>query len=149
MFTANDIITNNNLDNATRNNTTGPGGLGDYEVHVDYDQNGNITSLDRMAEGVSNDMDEFTYNYTAGTNKLDYVSDAVTTTGTSGYGDIQNGQLTDNYEYHSDGSLRADEQEEIDYIDWYPNGKIKRIYRTSTSEQSDVYFEYDPMGMRT
>ncbi|MBI3134272.1 MAG: hypothetical protein HYZ14_06300 [Bacteroidetes bacterium] len=51
--------------------------------------------------------------------------------------------------YHDDGSLKKDVDEEIEYIDWYPNGLVKRIYRTATSTLSDLYFEYDPTGNRT
>ncbi|MBI3134275.1 MAG: hypothetical protein HYZ14_06315 [Bacteroidetes bacterium] len=149
VFTYTDIISSNSTLNAVRANTTGPGGLGDYEMHVDYDKNGNITGLDRQAQGATNDMDEFTYNYLSNTNKLDYVTDAETGTGSSGYGDIQHGQATGNYLYHDDGSLKKDVDEEIEYIDWYPSGLVKRIYRTATSTLSDLYFEYDPTGNRT
>ncbi|MEX0930861.1 MAG: RHS repeat-associated core domain-containing protein, partial [Candidatus Paceibacterota bacterium] len=164
VFTSANIIDDqsqyyNTLGDASRNNgtstTTSSGSrtLYDYEVHVDYDQNGNITDLTRMSHGASNYMDGFTYNYwdVNNNNKLKYVTDVGTASGSNG--DItdqaSSGTTNYNYDYHSDGSLKEDEQEEIDYIDWYPNGKIKRIYRTSASEQSDVYFEYDPMGMRT
>ncbi|MEX1002678.1 MAG: hypothetical protein WDZ35_11230 [Crocinitomicaceae bacterium] len=158
VFTSANIIDDqsqyyNTLDDASRINTTGPGNLGEYEVHVEYDPNGNITQLNRMAHGTNMDMDQFEYTYIDGTNKLDTLYDKASQTGAGGFGDIISESKTTGdgifYEYHSDGSLKADEEEEIDYIDWYPNGKIKRIYRTSTSEQSDVYFEYDPMGMRT
>lgn len=57
------------------------------------------------------------------------------------FGDIKSGQGTDNYVYYLDGSLKSDLDEEIAYIDWYPSGKIKRIYRTASSEQSDLYVE--------
>ena len=45
--------------------------------------------------------------------------------------------------------MKSDADEEIAHIDWYPSGKIKRIYRTGSSTLPDVYFEYDAMGMRS
>lgn len=177
VFSSGSITSSNSLSSAARSNlevfsitesdgTAGTRSLGDYEVHVDYDQNGNIMKLIRMADYVTgldgggattsdNGMDEFSYIYEAETNKLTQVTDNndnnVATIGGSpvDFGDIKNGQTTDNYVYHADGSLKSDLDEEIAYIDWYPSGKIKRIYRTNTSEQSDIYFEYDPTGMRT
>lgn len=150
VFTASDITELNSFVNAARQNLTAgsQGTLGDYEVHVDYDKNGNIDKLDRRAkhEGFgSNRMDEFSYNYPSSSNRLKDVQDAI---GGTSYGDIQLGQATDNYSYYHDGSLKSDEQERIAYIEWYPNGKLKRIYRTPGSPLPDLYFEYDPMGAR-
>lgn len=151
VFTAEDITALNSFENATRQNgSIGPGGtyLGDYEVHVDYDANSNITKLDRRAYEdlpTNNHMDDFSYTYPALSNRLDQVSDAVT--GTS-YDDIKSGQASGNYQYHSDGSLKSDAQEQIAYLDWYPNGRLKRVYRTSGSLLSDLYFEYDAAGDR-
>jgi len=152
VFThATNILLNNTTADAARTNTTGPGGLGDYEMHVAYDPNGNITSLNRMAHGAYSDMDEMVYAYgTAGTNKLTNVKDYANNTGAGGFGDIVSDDVTGiGYGYHADGSLKADEEEEIDYIDWYPNGLAKRIYRAPTSTKPDLYFEYDPTGNRT
>lgn len=154
VFTSTDITELNSFVNAARQNLTAgtENTLGDYEVRIEYDQNGNIEQLDRRAkdEGFgSNKMDEFTYNYPSTSNRLEFVKDAIS--GTS-YGDIQNGQelyVDNNYQYHDDGSLKSDKQEEIAYIEWYPNGKLKRIFREESSTLSDLYFEYDPMGSRS
>ena len=99
VFTASDITSTNSLTSASRNHlesfaviesdgvTAGTRFLGDYEMHVDYDQNGNITDLIRMSDYITgeddmsltvsdNGMDRFDYFYTSGTNRLDYVTDA-------------------------------------------------------------------------
>ncbi|WP_027420459.1 RHS repeat domain-containing protein [Crocinitomix catalasitica] len=168
VYTHDNITSTNSLASAIRDDfetfTTDQfsGNLGNYEVHVDYDANGNITDLIRMNDYVvgddhsDNGMDKFKYDYGDElTNKLTRVEDfndsEVLLVGgiPVDFGDIKSDQVEDNYEYHDDGSLKSDKDEEIDYIDWYPSGKIKRIYRTGSSEQSDLYFEYDPMGMRT
>ncbi|MGD1843998.1 MAG: RHS repeat-associated core domain-containing protein [Salibacteraceae bacterium] len=150
VHTAADITALNSLINATRQNLTAGGShtLGDYEVHVDYDPNSNITHLDRRAYDqapVTNLMDEFTYHYPSTNNRLHQVEDAVV--GTT-YNDIQAGQGVGNYVYHADGSLRTDVQEEIGYLEWYPNGKLKQVHRASGSTRADLYFEYDATGNR-
>ncbi|MGD1845366.1 MAG: RHS repeat domain-containing protein, partial [Salibacteraceae bacterium] len=154
VFTASDITDLNSLINAQRQHlTTGTQNtLADREVHVDYDANGNIMKLDRRAytpdpsTGGNNRMDEFDYDYTL--NQLKQVADAVGSTSSLGYGDVQAGQAAGNYEYHADGTLKADLQEEIGYIDWTPDGKVRRIYRTATSEKPDVKIEYNAAGIR-
>jgi len=153
VHTASDITELNSFINAARQNMTTSGShtLGDYEVHVDYDPNGNITALDRRAYtfgATTNLMDQFTYDDAVlpyeTNNHLDHVVDAVVGTA---YDDIKNGQLADNYQYHGDGSLKSDEQEEIGYLEWYPNGKLKRVWRDAGTDP-DLYFEYDPNGVR-
>ncbi|NVK63402.1 MAG: hypothetical protein HWE22_02395 [Flavobacteriales bacterium] len=151
VFSSSDITELNSFVNAARQNLTAGGDftLGDYEVRIEYDKNGNIDKLDRRAkdEGFgSNRMDEFVYNYPSTSNRLEDVQDAII--GTS-YGDIQNAQSSGNYQYHPDGSLKSDKQEEIAYIEWYPSGKLKRIFREDGSTLSDLFFEYDPMGSRS
>gem|GEM_PF-2198644 len=154
VHSASDITELNSFVNAARQNMTASGShtLGDYEVHVDYDPNGNITALDRRAYtfgATINAMDQFTYDdallpYETN-NRLDYVEDAIAGTA---YDDIQNGQLPGNYQYHSDGALKSDLQEGIGYLEWYPNGKLKRVWRDGLSTDPDLYFEYGPMGNR-
>lgn len=168
--TAADAATYNSVDNASRHNVgVDISGMGDYEMAVSYDQNGNITDLVRMAYGTSNIMDQFvyynkredgttTYNASAGnpidfntpgqgyTNRLDYVDDNAGNT--ASYDDIEDTQSAGNYTYHADGTLKSDADEYIHYIDWYPGGLLKRVYRDGTTQDPDLYFEYDPMGRR-
>lgn len=156
VFTANDITDLNSFVNADRRNISAsllPGispALGDYEVRINYDPNGNILELDRRAYdqgAVDNQMDAFSYDYPAAStnNLLGRVKDDATGTA---YDDIKEGQLSGNYDYHSDGTLKSDDQEDIAYLEWYPNGKLKKVHRESDSERPDLYFEYDAMGNR-
>ena len=46
------------------------------------------------------------------------------------------------------GTLKSDEDEDIAYLEWYPNGKLERVYREEGSPKPDLYFEYNPMGVR-
>jgi len=169
VFSSSDITTNNNLSTAIRA-SIGTNGLGDYEVQVSYDMNGNISNLTRMAFTHQDDlattdddndifhdnkMDDFSYDYSVANldgslnNKLNFVTDGVNSTDDLGYGDIKHNQQTGNYTYHADGSLKSDIDEGIEYIAWYPSGKIKYIKRVAGSQASDLYFEYGPMGIRS
>ncbi|PCI97009.1 MAG: hypothetical protein COB15_08570 [Flavobacteriales bacterium] len=127
----------------------------DYFVHLNYDDNGNITNLTRnaFAAGTSGlAMDNMDYTYTTGTNRLDFVFDNVTT---SNYNDIKDGQTTLNYEYTDIGELKKDVAEQIENIEWTVYGKVKRVIRNSdpiitpaTSKPSDLEFVYGPSGQR-
>jgi RHS repeat-associated protein len=121
---------------------------GAYHAEYTFDGNGNLQTLKRNDDdGVL--MDNFTYHYQSAltNNKLDRVTDGVTTTGALDYGDIQHGQGTNNYTYDAKGQLIADAQENISEIKWYQSGKVKSIKKSSATG-SEVRFFYDPMGNR-
>jgi RHS repeat-associated protein len=127
--------------------------MDDYRNIFNYDANGNITKQYRNgsdAEGL--EMDDLTYQYYAGTNKLRRVDDAM---GKALYTDDINDQLGannpvtyNNYEYDELGNLVKDRAEEIEKIEWTVGGKIAKITRTSGSLKPDLEFIYDPSGNR-
>ncbi len=96
--------------------------------------------------GVQQAMDNLSYHYTVGTNKLDHVTDAVVS---SPYTDDIESQGAGNYDYDAIGNLIKDEAEEIETIEWTPSGKVKRIKRQRRSSLPDMEFWYDAMGQRT
>ena len=53
-----------------------------------------------------------------------------------------------NYAYDAAGQLSADEQEEIESIEWTHEGKVKRVNRTSESTKAGLEFLYDASGSR-
>lgn len=131
----------------------------EYYAKYTYDANGNLLTLKRNGSqhndkfgSPTSKMDDFVYHYTSGTNQLDYVEELYTLSEASGsytgpeFGDIQSGQLTNNYQYDKKGQLKKDLQEGIENIEWYQSGKVKAIKRNS--EGNDVRFYYDPMGNR-
>ncbi|MBU3662555.1 MAG: hypothetical protein FGM41_05080, partial [Bacteroidetes bacterium] len=144
--------TNNTNFDANTNNWLGGGTGKAYESNFTYDANGNILSLNRKDEAGTL-YDDFTYTYSnlstgniKNTNRLTQVSDAVST---SAYvGDIENGQISNNYQYDANGNLIADAQEEIQSIEWNLYGKIKSITRTTSSTKPGLEFLYDPTGNR-
>lgn len=124
-----------------------------YHSNYSYDRNGNLATLNRWASlpsGVLTQMDQLTYNYTAGTNKLRHVSDAVAnnlfTNGTANDTSLDiDSQIADNYGYDDIGQLIADEQEGLK-IDWRVDGKVKSVTKNNGTILS---FEYDGLGNRT
>ncbi len=115
----------------------------DYNTTYAYDPNGNLTTLTRRnATGAL--MDNFTYNYTTGTNRLDYVADAV---GASLGADLAN-QSSGNYTYTEIGELKSDAHDEISDIEWRVDKKVKKLTRTGSSGKEQIEFEYDAMGNR-
>ncbi len=118
--------------------------VNNYKTNYSYDPNGNLTTLQRYNnEAVL--MDDFTYNYQTGRNRLRHVNDAVAD-GVS-TDDIDN-QDADNYAYDKIGNLIKDEQEEIAQIEWNVSGKVKSITRAENSTKPDLEFRYDAMGNR-
>jgi hypothetical protein len=117
---------------------------GAYNETYNYDANGNILNLTRNMNGGTT-MDNLVYNYTAGTNKLDRVDDAVL----NGVSTVDvDDQSAINYTYDEMGNLITDAQEEIDEISWNARGKISRITRNTGSFKPDLEFIYDASGQR-
>lgn len=136
-----------NQDLSTNSPTVG------YHSDYSYDKNGNLTFLNRWAPlstGAITLMDQLTYNYTAGTNKLRHVNDAVPNsvftngTATDTSLDIDN-QVADNYTYDDSGQLINDKQEG-QTTTWRVDGKVNTITKTNGTV---ISFEYDGLGNRT
>lgn len=112
-----------------------------------YDKNGNLESVQRRGNTSPGNvkMDDLTYNYISGTNKLSYVDDDPLIS--SNYTDDIDDQAPGNYTYDDIGNLITDNQELITNIEWTVYGKIKKITRTS-SARADLTFNYDAQGNR-
>ncbi|WP_131474527.1 DUF6443 domain-containing protein, partial [Flavobacterium sp. KMS] len=126
-----------------------------YHSNYSYDRNGNLDKLNRWAPlstGVITLMDQLTYNYTAGTNKLSHVNDAVPngvfTNDSKNPNDTSldiDNQTADNYGYDDIGQLITDKQEGLK-IDWRVDGKVKSVAKDNGTV---ISFEYDGLGNRT
>lgn len=119
----------------------------EYGSTYSYDADGNLLTLKRDAYNLSGsaDMDQLSYSYQTGKNRLDHVSDAAVD---KGLNDLKQGQLASNYQYDAIGNLVKDKQEEIDKIEWNVQGKIKSIQRELGSVKPDLDFTYDNQGNR-
>jgi RHS repeat-associated protein len=132
---------------------------GDYHEAYTYDANGNIITLQRKAytgptNGIShsNTMDQLTYMYETGRNRLSDVSDAGNNAAID-FNDFKGavGYPIPNYTYDEIGNMTGDYSEEILWIDgvkWSVYGKILEIKRRPNSAKPDLEFKYDAAGNR-
>ena len=119
-----------------------PVSISDYHEQVTYDPNGNILTYLRNGDASRASMDNMTYSYTAGTNRLHKVVDAAAdaSAGTySQYNDIKQGQVDNNYQYDPIGNLTGDAASSITNISWTVYGKIKSI----TDSGKVINYTYD------
>ena len=140
----------------TATNAITPAVMADYKERVSYDANGNIESYLRNGTTANSNqlaMDDLTYHYTSGTNKLNRVADAV---GDGNYTiDIDN-QSSVNYEYDAIGNMVRDKAEGLydasdptkDMIEWNVYGKISRITKIKNSVTTVIEYRYDAAGNR-
>jgi len=129
----------------------------DYASRYRYDQDGNLLKLRRegatvsaaMNGGVSipwQNMDDFTYRYVPGTNRLKNIQDSSSATAYNldippTTGDTSLSQ----YAYDAIGNLTKDMISGLTNIDWNRFGKVKTIVKTDGTKFN---FSYDPMGNR-
>lgn len=139
----------NNYDHSSNLWQSGSAGMGKYRNAFTYDMNGNIlTQLrdgDGSGTGGSVSMDQLTYYYTSGTNKLDHVEDAVSATA---YPDDIDNQAPVNYSYDASGNLISDNAELIDSIKWNAYGKVTKVHHNAGSGKTSLEFAYGPDGQR-
>jgi RHS repeat-associated protein len=137
-----------------------------YESSYSYDKNGNLQTLQNSAPGLypksktpnlpNPEMDNFSYKYIPGTNKLtnvfDVADDIFTETGIDikqnlnekaayNLGDSN----TYNYVYDAIGQLIQDKNEGLT-INWRVDGKVEKV--TNSKSGLTIAFEYDGLGNR-
>ncbi|UYQ95401.1 hypothetical protein MKQ68_09855 [Chitinophaga horti] len=130
--------------NTTTNSWTGQA-VDDFKEAVTYDGNGNIKTYSRNGNNTFSGqplaMDNMTYHYTPGTNKLTHVTDPVPA---GNYGSDIDEQTAGNYSYDKIGNLISDSKEGITNIEWNIYGKIKSI----TKPTGTIHYAYDAAGNR-
>ena len=118
----------------------------DYRTRYTYDANGNIETL--LRHGYAShmqQMDNLSYNYYGGTNRLEYVEDAIAS---GNYTEDVDDQTSGNYSYDAIGNLTGDVKEGISKIRWTVSGKVKNVERSLGSLWDDLGFIYDASGDR-
>jgi hypothetical protein len=135
MVTFNGTNTGLNLWSGTLPSTT------DYQETASYDPNGNIQTYVRNGySGVNTQMDNLTYHYNAGTNKLNYIVDAVAS---GNYPNDLDNQSTNNYTYDAAGNLLTDQLAGVTAnMTWSVYGKLLTVSSKSLS------YQYDAAGNR-
>ena len=122
-----------------------------YQERVTYDPNGNIKTYTRNQQAGTL-MDNLTYSYYAGTNRLQRVNDAVAANVATTDIDDQligtNGG--NNYLYDGSGNLVKDTSEALT-VTWSPYGKVLSAVRKQTVAPAvdiQTLYGYDPMQNR-
>jgi RHS repeat-associated protein len=128
--------------NGSTNQWTSLNILQDYRERVSYDANGNIQTYQRNAQAANLAMDNLSYHYLPGSNKLGHVDDAVAAGAHTA--DIDD-QDVGNYTYDDIGNLITDQAEGINGIVWTVYGKIRSINKT---DGTLIEYQYDPAGNR-
>lgn len=124
-----------------------------FKERVSYDANGNIKTYTRHHEFENAPMDDLTYYYTAGTNKLTHVKEGANSQSwINGTKDIED-QQAGNYDYDEIGNLIKDASENMatNGIKWNVYGKIESIERTAATANNNtkqIRYEYDAAGNR-
>lgn len=125
----------------TQNKYTGLTLLPELREQLSYDANGNIQTLFRSNKGTDAAMDDLTYLYYPGTNKLKKVNDKVSATkwGVNSWDpmvDIDSQTVDTNYVYDAIGNLIKDASEKISNIKWNVYGKIQEITKEAKGSQT-------------
>ncbi|PKB18343.1 RHS repeat-associated core domain-containing protein [Flavobacterium sp. 5] len=132
-----------------------------YDASYSYDRNGNLQTLKRSApdvNGVPIAMDNLTYKYADGNNRLNKVFDAADDIFNETGKDLKKNikeltsynkknTSTHNYIYDSIGQLVQDKSEGLK-IYWRVDGKVKKIIKTIGNVNRIISFEYDGLGNR-
>ncbi len=109
------------------------------EGGLDYDPNGNIQSL-RRTDKLGAVTDNFSYEYTPGTNRLSAVHGGGSPSGTT---------VLD-YDYDVLGQMtREGEGGQNRYLKYDVTGKVTGVYKSTTSQYAIVTFTYDDKGFRS
>ncbi len=110
-------------------------GQGYEEGNLAYDLNGNLRTL-RRRDGAGTATDDFTYQYTTGTNKLAAVNNP-------------GGTAVLDYEYDATGQMTRQRDEKGQrYLTYDVSGKVTGIYRDAAHTQPLAVFAYDDRGFR-
>ncbi|MFV1883202.1 MAG: RHS repeat-associated core domain-containing protein [Balneola sp.] len=122
--------------------------LGDFDGNasnnnesVNYDKHGNIQTLSR--HHFSTQLDNLTYNYQTGTNKLTSVTDAIATTPESW--DAEDAT----YQYDLDGSMIASTKSGGGAFDHISYGTSKLPVTISVDDDTELIYRYNSEGWRT
>ncbi|MGN7785003.1 DUF6443 domain-containing protein [Niabella sp. 22666] len=109
-----------------------------------YDDNGNILKMWQkgLVSGSSQIIDDLTYTYQSGSNKLAKVTDAAALT--TGLGDFNNGSnIDDDYAYDMNGSLTLDKNKDINSISYNVLNLPEQITVTA---KGTISYQYDAAG---
>ncbi len=105
--------------------------MSDYKERLTYDANGNILTYLRNGTGGSLNLNNYTYSYTSGTNRLSGIVNSV-----------NSGSYT--YSYDAIGNVTQDTKQGVNAADWNVYGKLQTVTKSGT----DIEYSYDASGQR-
>jgi len=106
--------------------------LDDYMERLTYDANGNILSYIRNGFGTGIAMNDYSYTYEAGSNRLSELYNSA------------GGGHSYSYEYDEIGNVTLDSKQGVDAAEWNLYGKLKTV----TKSGADIEYSYDASGQR-
>ena len=120
----------------------------DYATNYAYDPNGNFTSIQRngvTGQGLA--MDDLSFQYYGGTNRLRRVQDQVSN---SPYANDLETQPANNYTYDADGNMEQDLGSNVTSIAWTASGRIAHyeIFDQQNNGTRTVSFTYNADDQR-
>jgi RHS repeat-associated protein len=119
--------------------------MGDGSSHSSaYDANGNIKAMLQYGVKASGSLviDNLSYSYSSQSNKLAYVSDAVS--GDQKLGDFTNKNTgTDDYSYDVNGNLTTDKNKDISSITY---NHLNLPYLITVNGKGTIQYTYDAAG---
>ncbi len=106
--------------------------INDYKERLSYDANGNIKTYLRNGTGATINLNNYSYTYTAGTNKLASITNSV------------NAQ-TKNYAYDPIGNTTTDGMQNMTNAVWNVYGKLQSA---TNKDGASVTYTYSASGQR-
>jgi YD repeat-containing protein len=106
--------------------------IDDYKENISYDANGNIKSYLRNGTGANINLNNYSYTYLAGTNKLQSITNAV------------NGQ-TKTYNYDAIGNTATDNMQGVSNAVWNVYGKLQSA---TNKNGQNITYTYSADGQR-
>ncbi|KDN54695.1 RHS repeat domain-containing protein [Flavobacterium seoulense] len=136
----------NRLKQATFNDLNNSSNTNSFFEKINYDTNGNITSLDRsgdvLAQPGTLTMDKLTYNY-EGNQVVKINETGDTHIGYSSY--LTAGSNENTYEYDVNGNLIKDRNKGIDIIKY---NSLNLVEEVSFTNGKKIKFKYDASGVK-
>jgi RHS repeat-associated protein len=112
----------------------------EFQETLQYDANGNISSLLRYGAGTSTNLDNVTPVYYANTNKMSHWPDVWTS---PTFDKDVEPQAANYYTYDANGNLKTEGTAST--LHWTPYGKVKQVVRTGVGTMD---YKYDAAGNR-
>ncbi len=116
----------------TQTNSWTPIALDDYQEALSYDANGNILTYKRNGSGGNVNLNNYSYTYQNGSNRLIALKNAVDNK-TSAYG------------YDAIGNVTKDEKQDVVKNTWNVYGKLQKVEK---KDGKIITYSYDASGNR-